>query len=129
MSARRWILICVLIAFFGIIFVTRSSGFDYARGASVTGGDPQAGKQKIVVHDCHSCHVIPGIEGDARLLGPTLDHWSGRDTILDRWPNNSVNLEKWIRHSEQMLPGTTMRMMSVNEQDAKDIAAYLFSIR
>jgi cytochrome c len=113
-----------------MVFVACSSnGFDYARGTSLTGGNPQIGKEKIVLHDCHSCHVIPGIEGDAHVLGPNLDHWSRRATIANRWPNTSRNLENWIRHSEQMLPGTTMEMLDVNENDAKDIAAYLYSIR
>jgi cytochrome c2 len=130
MSVVRWVMVCGVIGVTAVLFAAcSSSGFDFAKGTSLTGGNPQVGKEKIVLHDCHSCHVIPGVEGDAHVLGPTLDHWSRRSSIISKWPNNPPNLENWIRHSEQLLPGTTMKMLSVNEQDAKDIAAYLFSIR
>ena len=103
-------------------------GIDYAQGRSMTGGDPEAGKQAIVMHDCHSCHVIPGIEGDAVTQGPELAHWAKRRKVAGEWPNTPENLENWIRHSEQLRPRTTMKLMTVNEKDARDIAAYLYSL-
>ncbi|HEY4959458.1 MAG TPA: c-type cytochrome [Terriglobales bacterium] len=105
-----------------------SERIDFAQGQKMTGGDPEAGKQAIVLHDCHSCHVIPGIEGEQHVQGPALDHWASRKSIAKQWPNTPADLENWIRHSEQLLPGTTMKMMSVNEKDARDIAAYLYSL-
>jgi cytochrome c len=100
----------------------------FAQGQEMTGGDPEAGRQAIVRHDCHSCHVIPGIEGERDVQGPALDHWASRKSIAQQWPNTPTNLENWIRHSEQLRPGTTMKMMSINEKDARDIAAYLYSL-
>ena len=105
-----------------------SGGIDLAQGQKMTGDDPEAGRQAIVIHDCHSCHVIPGVEGDQHSQGPTLEHWAGRKTIAKQWPNTPENLENWIRHSEQLRPGTTMKMLSVNEKDARDIAAYLYPL-
>ena len=105
-----------------------SGSVDFAQGQKMTGGDPEAGKQAIVIHDCHSCHVIPGIEGEEHVQGPTLAHWATRSTVAKQWPNTPENLENWIRHSEQLRPGTTMKMLSVSEKDARDIAAYLDSL-
>ena len=48
-----------------------SAHVDFAQGQKMTGGDPEAGKQAIVMHDCHSCHSIPGIEGDEHVQGPS----------------------------------------------------------
>jgi cytochrome c len=105
-----------------------AGGVDFARGQKMTGGDPEAGKQAIILHDCHSCHAIPGIEGDEHTQGPSLSGWATRKSILKQWPNTPENLENWIRHSEQLRPGTTMKLMSISEKDARDIAAYLYSL-
>jgi cytochrome c len=103
-------------------------GVDFAQGQKMTGGNPEAGKHAIVIHDCSSCHVIPGIEGDENVQGPPLSRWATRKTVAKEWSNTPANLENWIRHSEELRPGTTMKLMSVSEKDARDIAAYLFSL-
>jgi cytochrome c len=121
----------------GLLFITMflvacSQTFNYERGASMTGGDPQAGKEKIVLHDCHSCHEIPGIPVNRDVRGPSLKHWAKQSTIAKKWPNTPENLEDFLQHPERMLHGsglkTEMTMSSVKSGDAKDIAAYLFSI-
>ena len=105
---------------------------DYNKGASLTGGDPQAGKEKIIRHDCHSCHAIPGIPVNADARGPALNHWARRSTIAKKWPNTAENLEDFIEHPDRMLHGsgmkTEMTMPTIKPADAKDIAAYLFSL-
>jgi cytochrome c len=107
--------------------------FDYDKGASMTGGNPKTGMEKIVLHDCHSCHVIPGIPVNRDSRGPALKHWASRTMIVNKWPNTPENLEDFIEHPERMLHGTgiksEMTMSSVKPGDAKDIAAYLFSIQ
>ncbi len=105
-----------------------SGAINVAQGQKMTGGDAAAGKQALLLHDCHSCHEIPGIEGDKNLQGPPLERWATRKTIAKEWPNSPANLENWIRHSEQLRPGTSMKLMNVSEKDARDIAAYLFSL-
>lgn len=122
-----------LIAILPLLFcIACADKFDYARGASMTGGDPEAGKQKIVLHDCHSCHEIPGIPVNPDRKGPDLKHWSRRSTIAKQWPNTPANLEDFIEHPERMLHGKNLKseitMSNVKPADAKDIAAYLFSL-
>jgi len=119
---------CVLLA--GL--TACSEKFDYDRGAAMTGGDPAQGREKVVLHDCHSCHEIPGIPINREARGPSLRHWSRSRTIAKTWPNTADNLEDFIEHPERMLHGTglknEMTMSSVKPEDAKDIAAYLFSL-
>ncbi len=126
-SYRR--LICLTIVLCSIAILGCSSGFDYSYGRKITGGDPIAGKQAIFKHDCTSCHAIPGFESNAGLAGPPLDHWSRQRMIEDSWHNTPDNLQRWIRSSESMNPNTVMKLLSINEKDARDIAAYLFSLR
>lgn len=98
----------------------------------MTGGNPNAGKEKIILHDCHSCHAIPGVPVNREARGPSLKHWSHQGMIAKKWPNTPENMEEFIEHPERMLHGTALRnemtMSNVKPADAKDIAAYLFSI-
>ena len=122
-----------IVILLGIVLLGCSDKFDYAGGASMTGGDPQAGMQKIIVHDCHSCHEIPGIPLNRDRKGPSLKHWAKQSTIAKKLPNTPANLEDYIEHPERMRHGTSVKseitLSSVKPGDAKDIAAYLFSIQ
>lgn len=115
-----------------VFLVGCAESFDYAKGASMTGGDPNAGREKIILHDCHSCHYIPGVPENRDRKGPSLKHWSRQKMISGKWPNTPENLEDFIQHPERMLHGkglkNEMTMSNVKPADAKDIAAYLFSI-
>jgi len=115
-----------------LALVACADRIDYDKGASLTGGDPNAGKEKIVQHDCHSCHAIPGIPVNADARGPALNHWARRSTIAKKWPNNPENLEDFLEHPDRMSHGqgmkTEMTMPTIRPADAKDIAAFLFSI-
>jgi cytochrome c len=95
----------------------------------MTGGDPHTGQLKIRNYGCQSCHTIPGITGANALVGPPLLHWSKRVYIAGELPNTPENLEHWIQHPTQVEPGTAMPDMGVTEQDSRDIAAYLYSLR
>lgn len=41
--------------------------------------------------------------------------------------NNPDNLIKWLRNPQSVTPGNAMPDMHVTEQDARDIAAYLYA--
>jgi cytochrome c2 len=124
---RQAIAIILLLA-----LVACADKFDYSKGAQLTGGNPEVGREKIVAHDCHSCHEIPGIPVNANRKGPDLKHWSRRSKIANNWPNTPENLEDYIRHPDRMMHGKGVKseisMPSVNAEDAKNIAAYLYSI-
>jgi len=95
----------------------------------MTGGDPKLGRLKIRNYGCHACHTIPGVTGAHALVGPPLVHWSRRVFIAGELPNTAENLTKWIQHPPQVEPKTAMPDMGVTEQDSRDIAAYLYTLR
>lgn len=102
--------------------------FDFARGARLTGGNPEAGRKGLKMHSCGSCHVIPGVRADGRSA-PSLDGWSGRRKFLDgRYENTPDNVEKWLDKPSHRKPGTSMPDMSLSPEESRDITAYLFSI-
>lgn len=80
-------------------------------------------------HACHGCHVIPGVVGPARHVGPSLAGYGTRSTIKGRLPNTTDNLVAWIRDPQGLDPGSAMPTTGVGEADARAIAAYLRELR
>jgi len=93
------------------------------------GGDPARGAQLISHYGCGTCHEVPGVDGADGLVGPPLDHFSRRGYIAGELPNSATNLERWIAHPQRIEPGTAMPDLGVSDKDAKDITAYLYSLK
>ncbi|HEX4495533.1 MAG TPA: c-type cytochrome [Thermoanaerobaculia bacterium] len=99
------------------------------QAAAMTGGEPARGKEAIQRYACATCHVIPGVEGAKGQVGPSLEGIGSRPQLSAKLPNTPPNLIRWIREPQDVLPGTAMPVLGVTEQDGKDIAAYLYTLR
>jgi|SRR5690242_15001491 putative membrane protein len=99
-----------------------------ATAVALTGGNPAAGQVAIQKYGCWTCHTIPGIAGANGVIGPALDKVANRAYIAGR-PNSPQNLIDWIRHPQEVRRPTPMPDMGVTERDARDIAAYLYTLR
>jgi cytochrome c len=100
------------------------------RAANLTGGgDARSGQAEIRRYGCNTCHEISGIPGAHGLIGPPLDGIAQRYYIAGELPNTPPNLMLWIQHPRQVEAHTAMPDMGVTEQDSRDIAAYLYTLR
>lgn len=107
-----------------------SGGHEVQRqAAALTGGDPGRGKIAIRKYGCDTCHTIPGIETAKGLVGPPLSQVAARVYIAGRLPNTPGNLIRWIQHPQQIDPGQVMPEMGVSEREARDIAAFLYTLQ
>jgi cytochrome c len=97
--------------------------------AAFTGGDPARGKAQMVAYGCGSCHVIPGVPGARGLVGPPLTKFAHRTFIAGEVPNNSQFLVRWISVPQSIEPGTAMPNLGVTEHQARDMAAYLYTLK
>lgn len=95
----------------------------------VPGGSPQVGAQIIVSYRCGACHMIPGIKGADGLVGPPLTLFARRTYVGGELPNTPPNLIRWIRDPPAIEPGTAMPALGLNEHQARDVAAYLYTLR
>ena len=95
----------------------------------LTGGDPDRGRGAIRRYGCGTCHTIPGIPGARAMVGPSLEGLYERTYLAGHLTNNATNLIDWIRHPQKIDPKTAMPEMAVTERDARDIAAYLYTLR
>jgi cytochrome c1 len=94
-----------------------------------TGGDPDRGKEVIQQFDCGSCHTIPGVRAARGLVGPPLLWFSRRTFIAGELPNTPENLVRWVRSPVSVEPMTAMPTVGLSEQQARDVAAYLYTLR
>ena len=96
---------------------------------ALTAGDPARGKTALSTYGCIACHSIPGVPGSNALTAPPLIGISQRSYLAGMLENTPENLERWIQHPRQVNPHTAMPEQGVSEQDARDIAAYLYTTR
>src|SRR5688572_7536557 len=93
----------------------------------VAGGDPVAGEEAIELYGCGSCHAIHGVEGADGRVGPPLIDFEERHFIAGELPNEPENLVLWIMNPQDIEPGTAMPELDISEEDARHIAAFLYS--
>lgn len=94
-----------------------------------TGGDASHGRQVISDYGCGSCHTIPGIHGARGVVGPPLFFMGRRTMIAGQLPNTPDNIVKWIKDPKSVEPGTAMPTLGLTDQQARDAAAYLYTLR
>jgi cytochrome c len=94
----------------------------------VPGGRPVNGRVLIQEYGCTACHTVPGVRGAAGKVGPRLDHVKEQIYIAGVLHNTPSNLILWIAHPEEVDPQTAMPDLGVTEEDAPDIAAYLYDL-
>ena len=96
---------------------------------AITHGNVDAGKAAIARYACGACHIIPGIPSGTGRVGPSLRGMSKRAMIAGKFANAPDDMIRWIRQPQEMVPGIAMPDQPVTEQEARDIAAYLYTLR
>ncbi|MDB5298230.1 MAG: cytochrome [Phycisphaerales bacterium] len=97
--------------------------------AEMTGGDPDRGLVAVEAYGCGSCHAIPGVRGAAARVGPSLDKVGTRAYVGGVLSDTPDHLVAWLRDPPAADPLTAMPNLHVTEPDARDIAAYLYTLR
>lgn len=109
-----------------MISCDRASGDDREQ---LTNADPQRGRAAARRYGCGSCHDIPGVTGAVGRVGPPLGQVSQRVFIAGVLPNEPDNMIRWIENPPAIDPQTAMPNTGVTTRDARDIAAYLYTLR
>jgi cytochrome c len=97
--------------------------------SALTGGNPQQGRVALRAHGCVACHRIPGVRGAEATVAPPLDRMARRLYIAGVLPNTAENLVHWVRHPQRVVPGNAMPELGISDGDARDMAAYLMTLR
>lgn len=77
---------------------------------------------------CAACHEIPGIDWPQGSSGPSLVGFDDIGPIAGALPNNPENLAAFVHNAPAAKPGSTMPAMPLSEEEARDVAAYLYGL-
>lgn len=94
-----------------------------------TGGSVHHGRSVIADYKCGTCHTIPGIAGAHGVFGPPLNMMARRSYIAGNFPNTPDNLTHWVMAPTSMKPRTAMPDLGLSQQQARDVTAYLETLR
>jgi cytochrome c oxidase assembly factor CtaG/cytochrome c2 len=98
-------------------------------GETSFSGDPDRGAALIGKFGCGACHIIPGINGADGLVGPPLNHMGNRVYVAGVLRNTPDNMIKWLRDPQRVVPTNAMPDVGLDDHQARDIAAYLSTLR
>jgi cytochrome c2 len=118
-----WRLACAA----GFLLVAACDG-EEAAPLRIVGGDPARGHGVILASGCGACHVIPGVRGAVSWVGPPLNEWSRRGYLAGRLPNSPEHMVAWLLDPQAISPGSAMPALGLSEAEARDAAAYLFTL-
>jgi cytochrome c2 len=93
------------------------------------GGNAARGKELIRTYGCGSCHTIPRVPGAESSVGPSLQGEATRAYIAGVMPNQPENMIRWIIDPPSIDEKTAMPNLHVTAVDARDIAAYIYTLQ
>lgn len=123
------LMLCVLLSTAAAGCRGNNPTYAVAYSPHVIGGNASQGRAAIERYGCGSCHTIPGVRDAHGLVGPPLLWWSRRTFIGGELPNTPENLVRWIRSPQAVEAHTAMPALGLSDQEARDVAAYLYTLR
>jgi putative membrane protein len=103
------------------------SALSAEQSARLTGGDPDRGRGTFREYGCGACHVLSRVPGAAGLVGPPLDNLRTRAYVAGVLTNTPANLIRWIESPQEVDSLTAMPDLGLSPQQARDIAAFLYT--
>jgi cytochrome c2 len=100
-----------------------------AAAAPATDGDARRGAKLMERYGCGACHIVPGLADAQGLVGPPLTKMGRRVYIAGVLRNSPDNMMTWLQDPQRIHPGNAMPNMGIGPDDARDLTAYLFTLR
>ena len=100
-----------------------------ATAMELTGGDPDRGKTVWRSAGCGACHEIDGVDEASGKVGPPLKAIGSQALLAGRQPNDPSHLIAWVQHPQAVEPGVGMPELGLSDGQARDVAAYLYTLK
>lgn len=98
------------------------------RPRQIAGADPGHGLAVIERTGCAACHEVPGVAWPQGSVGGSLAGLGARPLIAGRFANQPETLVRWIANAPSLSPATAMPAMPLTPAEARDVAAYLYTL-
>ena len=86
-------------------------------------------RQLVASKGCVACHTFPDVKWPRGRLGPSLQHFGGQGLIAGRLPNQPGVLMQFVRNAPVLVPGTAMPAILMTDHEARDVTAYLLTLK
>lgn len=96
---------------------------------ALMGADANRGLEVMERTGCAACHNTPGVAWPKGLAGPSLKGFADRPMIAGQFPNRPDRLIAFLKDAPSMAPATAMPAMPLTDAEARDVAAYLYTLR
>lgn len=103
------------------------SGSEDAR-VEETGGNIERGEELVRANGCLVCHSVSGTSSVMNGYGPDLDGFANNRLIGGEIENTPENLIQFLQSPQSVVPGTAMPTIGLTEEEARDIASWLYSL-
>lgn len=95
---------------------------------TIIGADANRGLEVIERVGCAACHDTPGVAWPRGLAGPSLQGFADSPMIAGQFPNRPNRLIPFLQDAPSMAPATAMPAMPLTDAEARDVAAYLYTL-
>jgi cytochrome c2 len=99
------------------------------RTPTIDEADVSRGRQLVADKGCVACHAFPDVKWPRGRLGPSLEDFGRQGLIAGRLPNQPGVLMQFVRNAPAQIPGTAMPAISMTDQEALDVTAYLLQLK
>ncbi len=110
-----------------LVLLLAACGKEHA--IKIEGGDAKRGEAAVERYGCAACHAIPGIANQGSNVGPPLHKMALRGYIGGVLPNTPADMVRWLQNPPAVDPRTAMPNLGISEAEARDIAAYLYTLK
>jgi cytochrome c2 len=97
--------------------------------ADLTHGSPKNGSELMKPYGCIACHAVPGRSGTQPRVGPPLKGFGSRMFVAGAAENTPENVVRFIMDPRSVAPKSAMPKLDVSEPDARDLAAFLYTLQ
>ncbi|HJR09221.1 MAG TPA: c-type cytochrome [Pyrinomonadaceae bacterium] len=123
-------LTCACVSLASLLALLSCGGYSgRAAAEAAAGGNVERGVAAINRYGCGTCHTISGVRGANGQVGPPLTGIASRVYIGGVLENKPENMLRWIQNPRAVDALTAMPVLGVTEQDARDIASFLYTLK
>jgi len=113
-----------------LVCAALASGCAKEKPASrVAGGDPERGRLLVQQYQCAACHFIPEVQGPNGDAGPSLQSMGRMSYIAGSIPNQPENMIRFLQNPPAVKPGTLMPALGISNDEARHMAAFMYSLK